>query len=94
MTKPKSAHTTGRENIVRWDVVRAAHRGTTDFRNYWLPESVCHPCQSVAYPCRVAEPNLVHEEPGHGRKQVRVMDYAAERNGRFLGGLFVSGFAL
>ena len=34
------------------------------------------------------------EEPGDRRKQVRVMDYAAERNGRFLGGLFVSGFAL
>lgn len=59
-----------------------------------FPESVCLPCQSVAYPCRVAEPNLVHEEPGDRRKQVRVMDYAAERNARFLGGLFMSGFAL
>ena len=59
-----------------------------------FPESVCHPCQPEAYPCRVAEPNLVLEEPGHARKQVRVMDYAAERNGRFLGRSFMSGFAL
>jgi hypothetical protein len=57
-------------------------------------ESVCHPCQSEAYLCRVAEPNLVHEEPGDERKEVRVMDYAAERNARFLGGLLILGFAL
>jgi hypothetical protein len=95
MTKPKSAHTTGRENILRWDVVRAAQGGRQISEIIGSP----NPCviRVNLWLTPVVWQNRIWSRKNReiGAKQVRVMDYAAaERNGRFLGGLFMSGFAL